>query len=140
MSPASYNTGTSIFPCLGYRDAPAAIAWLKRTFGCEERVAYPDPDGSIAHAELVLGSGLIMLGTLKEEGDFPLRSPQDAGGNTQGIYVAIDDVDAHYARARAAGAEIIYGPRDTTYGSREYGARDCEGHLWSFGTYRPGKE
>jgi uncharacterized glyoxalase superfamily protein PhnB len=77
-----------------------------------------------------------MLGSLKDD-DLGLTSPRALTRVTQGIYVALEDVDAHYQQARAAGAEIVREPADTEYGSREYLARDLEGHLWSFGTYRP---
>jgi uncharacterized glyoxalase superfamily protein PhnB len=98
---------------------------------------YPGPDGTIAHAELGAGTSVLMLGSAKED-DLGLRTPRELGAVTQGIYMVVPDIDAHYARARAAGAEIVYPVRDTDYGSREYGARDLEGNLWSFGTYCPG--
>lgn len=94
------------------------------------------PDGTIAHAELRLGSDVFMLGTAAD--DFlGMKTPRQLGAVNQGLYVVVADPDAHYARAKAAGAEIIMEPRDMEYGSREYGARDLEGNLWSFGTYRP---
>lgn len=66
-----------------------------------------------------------------------MRSPTELGAVNQGIYVVVDDADAHYARARAAGAEIVLDIKDQPYGSREYTVRDLEGNLWSFGTYAP---
>jgi len=113
----------NIFPSMRFADADAAHQWLSRAFGFSERSVYRDPNGAIAHAEMSLGAGTIMFG----RGD----------PNTQGIYVAVADADAHYQRAKAAGAEIIRELQDTDYGSREYAARDLEGHIWSFGTYRP---
>lgn len=89
-------------------------------------MAHPGPDGAIVHAELAFGDGVVMLGTAREEHTW--RSA---------VYAVVDDVDAHYERAKAAGAAIEYEPRDTDYGSREYGARDPEGVFWSFGTYVP---
>ena len=77
-----------------------------------------------------------MLGTMEEDG-LNLQSPAATGGTTQGIYVHVDDVHAHYERAKAAGAEIVVALEETPYGSREYVARDLEGHLWSFGSYAP---
>jgi uncharacterized glyoxalase superfamily protein PhnB len=76
------------------------------------------------------GNGVLMLGTLQAR-------PGDPWGDEPGLYVAVEDVDAHHARAVAAGAEIVRPLADTDHGSREYSARDCEGRLWSFGTYRP---
>src|SRR6266576_4362547 len=89
---------------------------------------------AIAHAQMKLGPGVIMLGSGKH------GPGTDNPWNTvkQGVYVYVEDVDAHYARAKAAGAEIVMELEDTDYGSRGYSVRDLEGHLWSFGTYRPG--
>jgi uncharacterized glyoxalase superfamily protein PhnB len=125
-----------------YADAPAAIEWLERAFGFRRKLVVPGPDGTIVHAELELstadgGWGVVMLGSLKDD-EFPFRTPRQLGGQmTQCVCACLPEVDDHCATARAAGAEIVYGPRDTSYGSREYGARDPEGQLWCFGTYRP---
>ncbi len=127
---------TRIFPFLRYEDAPAAFEWLARAFGFEKQMLVPGPDGTIAHAQLRYGGSLIMIGSARDD-VMHLKSPAEVGGATQGIYVHVDDVDAHHDRAKAAGAEIIMELEDTDYGSREYMARDLEGHLWSFGTYAP---
>jgi uncharacterized glyoxalase superfamily protein PhnB len=113
----------NIFPTMRFTDADAALQWLSRAFGFTERAAHRDEDGTIHHAEMALGNGMIMFG----QGD----------PASQAIYVAVDDADAHYAQAKAAGAEITREIEDTPYGSREYSARDLDGHAWSFGTYRP---
>jgi uncharacterized glyoxalase superfamily protein PhnB len=120
----------SIFPALRYRDAPAAVDWLEKAFGFERKMVVDSPDGTVAHAELKFGNGVLMLGSERED-------PGNPWAAEVGIYVAVNDVDAHYARARAAGAEIVRPLQDTDYGAREYSVRDCEGRLWSFGTYRP---
>jgi len=122
----------NIFPCVKYRDAEAAIDWLDRAFGFGRKLVVPGGGGSVAHAELRLGAGLIMCGSAAPPD--PANPWSDAAF---GIYVRVDDVDAHCARARAAGAEIVHAPRDTDYGAREYSVRDIEGRLWSFGTYDP---
>ena len=123
----------NIFPALRYRNGAAAVDWLGRAFGFEKHMVVPGVEGNVAHAEMKLGSGMIMVGSGKHDG------PDDPWGTVQqGVYVQVDDVDAHYARARAAGAEIVRPLQDTDYGSREYSVRDPEGHLWSFGTYLPG--
>ena len=121
--------GPSIYPSLRYRDATAAIDWLERAFGLE-RVAVHEQGGEVMHAELRYGDGMVMLGPDRDDG---------FGSHTgQGwMYVVVDDPDAHYARARDAGAEIVRDLTDQDYGSRDYSARDPEGNLWSFGTYRP---
>ena len=121
----------NIFPILRYRDAPAAMAWLGRAFGFETRMEVPGPGGTVAHAELRLGAGTIGVAS---------KTPPD-GKNPwttvdQGVYVCVDNPDAHHDRAKAAGATIETPLRDLDYGSREYSARDSGGHLWSFGTYR----
>lgn len=126
----------NIFPALRYRDAPAAIEWLERAFGFERLAVHPGPDGTVAHAELILDGGVVMLGSVKPDA-YGARSPREVGEISQSLYVWVADVDAHHARAAAAGAEVFRGPEDTFYGSREYSCRDLEGHVWSFGTYRP---
>jgi len=127
MTRSTHEAGPNIFPALRYRDARAAVEWLAGTFGFEERLVVPGPDGAVVHAEMGFGPGVIMLG-----------SAGDAGATKGGIYVYVEDVDAHHERARAAGAEIVRELAETDYGSREYSARDPEGHSWSFGTYLPG--
>lgn len=136
MSETSAAAKPNIFPFLRYQDAPAAIEWLAKAFGFEKHAVYPGSDGTIAHAELSVGAGIIMLGSARKD-VLGMKSPRELGAVNQGIYVALDDIDAHYARARAAGAEILRPLADTDYGAREYTARDLEGHLWSFGTYWP---
>jgi len=136
MTETPVPPATRIFPFLRYADAPAAFEWLSGAFGFEKQMLVPGPDGTIAHAQLRCGAGLIMIGSARDD-VMHLKSPSAVGGATQGIYVHVDDADAHHDRAKAAGAEIIMELADTDYGSREYMARDLEGHLWSFGTYAP---
>lgn len=120
-----------------YDDAEAAIAWLEKGFGFERASVHTGPNGRVAHAELRYGDGMIMLGSAGEN-EFGLRTPRELGAVSQGVYVIVEDgIDAHYGRAKAAGAEIVREPNDTDYDSREYMARDPEGNLWSFGTYVP---
>lgn len=138
MNTTHTKTLQSIYPAVRYDDARAAIAWLKSALGFEEYVVYPGDGESIAHAELKLGGNLIMLGNVKD--DAYGKSPKSLGGVTGVVYIAFDtpaEIDAAYARAKAAGAEIVRELCDTDYGSHEFGVRDPEGHLWSFGTYRP---
>jgi uncharacterized glyoxalase superfamily protein PhnB len=134
--PKTSPVSSKVFPTLRYQDAPAAIDWLVRAFGMEKQLVIPNPDGTIAHAQLKFGPDVIMLGSSKEDA-LGLRSPRELGGVTQSLYIYLPDVDAHHDRAKAAGAEIVIALRDTEYGSREFSARDPEGHLWSFGTYLP---
>lgn len=128
------TTRSPIFPALRYRDGPGAVDFLERAFGFARRAVYDGPEGGIAHAELAFGDGLVMLGSGAPD-------PANPWSTTPvGLYVRVDDVDAHHARAVAAGAEIVRPPAETSYGAREYSARDKEGHLWSFGTYDPWAE
>jgi uncharacterized glyoxalase superfamily protein PhnB len=121
----------SIYPTFRYKDAKAAIRFLVDAFGFTEKFVKETPDGTVAHAELAWpGGGLIMIGQRLDE--------PSLFDNGRGVtYVAVDDPDAHHATALKAGAEIIQELTDQDYGSREYAARDPEGNVWSFGTYRP---
>jgi uncharacterized glyoxalase superfamily protein PhnB len=133
------DTKTTLIPGMHYRDAPAAINWLCRAFGFERHLVVPGPDGTITHAQLVFGNGMVMLGS-QRAGEFSRFTalPEDAGGRcTQSVYVVVSDVDEHHRRAAAAGAEIVKEPTDEEYGGRGYGCRDPEGHVWWFGTYDP---
>lgn len=126
----------NIFPALRYRDADTALEWLKQAFGAEEKVVYRGEDGSIQHAELRLGAGLVMFGQHRDEGWLGGERP-DPLRSTVSLYVVVPDPDSHHERAVAAGARIVRELEDMPYGSREYSARDLEGNLWSFGTYEP---
>ena len=132
----------NIIPGMRYRDAPAAIDWLCDAFGFSRRLVVPDADGGIAHAQLVLGNGMIMLGSYRDEDEYDrlVRLPQDAGGSTQAAYIFIGEIEAHYRRAVDAGARIVYELAEQDYGGKLYSALDPEGHLWNFGSYDPWAE
>jgi uncharacterized glyoxalase superfamily protein PhnB len=121
-----------VWPTLRAGDARALIRFLVEAFGFEETAVYGEGE-RVDHAQLTwpLGGG-VMLGSAGKSPDDPW--PLQPG--TFGAYVVTHDPDALYARARAAGAQVLFEPRDTEYGSREVGFRDPEGNLWSFGTYR----
>ena len=131
-----------IIPTLRYQDAPAAIEWLCRAFGFERHFVVPGENGTIAHAQLTFGNGMIMVGSVRDDEFGRLqRTPAQVGGvGTQSPYVIVPDVDAHHARAVAAGATVTMAPRDEDHGGRFYSCRDPEGHLWNFGSYDPWKE
>jgi len=124
----------SICPALLYTDAKAAIKQLTEAFGFTELAVYEGEDGLVAHAELVQGNGAVMLGSKGTDSAYD-KLMKDAGPT--GVYVVVDDVDAHHRRAVEHGAEILMPPTDQDYGSRDYMARDAEGNVWSFGTYAP---
>ena len=129
---------SSVIPSFRYDDAPRMIDFLCDAFGFERNLVVPDGDGGVAHAQLTLGGGMIMLGSAREDdfGDLVVTA-KAAGAITSSAYVVVPDVDAHCARARAAGAEIVMAPADQDYGGRLYAARDPEGQLWNFGSYDP---
>ena len=129
-------TTQTIFPSIRYVDAAAAIDWLEKAFGFRRQMVIAGSDGTIAHAQLACNGGMIMLGSYKDD-VFRYKTPQAAGGVTQAAYLCVADIDAHFACANTAGAEIVLELKDTDYGSREFSARDPEGHLWHFGTYSP---
>jgi uncharacterized glyoxalase superfamily protein PhnB len=135
------DTTATVVSSLRYQDAPKAIDWLCRAFGFERRLVVPGEGDTIAHAQLTFGRGMIMLGSSGAHGDVfdeLVKAPGELGGvGTQSVYVIVDDADAHLARARAAGAEIVLDIEDKDYGGRGYSCRDLEGHVWSFGTYDP---
>ncbi len=137
-SPAK-QTRTTVIPTLRYKDAPAAIEWLCRVFGFEKHLVVPNPDGTIAHAQLSFGNGMIMLGSARpDEYGRLVAQPTDIGGlETQTPYVIVSDPDAIYARAKANGAEIVTDIHDADYGGRFFSCRDLEGHHWNFGSYDP---
>lgn len=121
---------------LFYEDASAAIDWLERAFGFQTRLKVEGADNTVKHSELVYGDGVIMVSTARQHDQH--HSPRPHGGiNTQTLMVYVDDVDAHCAHARAAGAVIIQEPETKNYGddwgtNRTYGATDSEGHRWWF--------
>jgi uncharacterized glyoxalase superfamily protein PhnB len=138
MPSIAKNTTSTVIVCLRYRDAPAAIAWLCRAFGFDKHALYEGEGGIIEHAQLTFGRGMIMLGSARDtEYGQLIRTPAEAGGNTQSTYLIVEDADAHYARARAAGAEIVIELVTQDYGGRDYTCKDPEGHVWTFGTYDP---
>ena len=141
MPSLAKNTKATIIPVLRYRDAPAAIEWLCKVFGFEKHLVVPHQDGSVAHAQLSFGNGMIMLASVaKTETEFGglMKQPDElAGAQTQTSYVIVSDVDAVYANAKVGGAKIATEIRDEEYGGRNFSCYDLEGHLWSFGSYDP---
>jgi uncharacterized glyoxalase superfamily protein PhnB len=131
----------TVWPCVNYRDAPAAIRFLVEAFGFEQRCAYTgegdaytgEGDAVIAHAELAWPEGGgVMLGSADRAESVFSQRPTGAAS----LYVVTDAPDALFERAMAAGAELLREMRDEEYGSRGFSVRDPEGNFWSFGTYR----
>jgi uncharacterized glyoxalase superfamily protein PhnB len=139
MSNLPKNTRATMTLRRRHRDAQSAIEWLCRAFGFEKHLVVPGEGGTIAHAELSFGNGMIMLGSVKKsEFDRLMKQPDEIGGaETQTAYVIVSDADALYARAKAAGAKIVLDIKDEDHGGRGFSCRDLEGRLWNFGTYDP---
>jgi uncharacterized glyoxalase superfamily protein PhnB len=130
-----------VVPMIAYEDGHAAIEWLTRVLGFEERLRYESEDGSIGHAELELEGGLIMLATPTPEYQGPRRHRETCEAARRwsdnpyvidGVLVSVSDVDGHFERARAAGATILREPEDQPFGDRLYTVEDLEGHRWMF--------
>jgi uncharacterized glyoxalase superfamily protein PhnB len=124
----------SIYPTVLYTDAKAGIRQLTEALGFTELSLYEGEDGSVLHAELVQGNGAVMVGS---RGTGSRYDEAMKGAGQTGVYVVVDDVDAHHRNAVEHGVEILMPPTDQDYGSRDYMARDVEGNIWSFGTYCP---
>lgn len=143
MSDLAKNRRTTIIPSLSYRDAPAAIEWLCETFGFERQLVAKNEDGTIAHAQLTFGNGMIMIySALEEEKQGAwhrlTKHPDEVGGaGTQSTTVVVSDADDIYRRAKAAGAEIALEIRDSVFDSRSFSCRDLEGRLWNISTFDP---
>jgi uncharacterized glyoxalase superfamily protein PhnB len=122
-----------------YRDAPAAITWLCDTFGFEPQLVVPNEDGSIAHAQLAFGNGMIMLGSAFDtEYGRLLKQPSETGGFvTQSAYLVVNNADLVYGRVLEGGGKILLDIKDEDYGGRGFTCSDPEGHVWSIGTYDP---
>jgi len=135
----THCTHARIIPTMRYRNAPAAIEWLCKAFGFEKHLVVPGEGNAIAHAQLTFDNGMIMLSS-SGDGEFDrlTKHPDEIGGaETQSPYLIVADCDAHYARAKAAGAVMLLDIEDKDYGGRGYTCRDFEGHIWSFGSYDP---
>lgn len=119
-----------VFPYLAYADAPAAVEWLCRVFGFEPVDVQKIPDGRVVHASLSLQGAEVMLASLFDGGGY--RSPKGLDALPSHVLIHVDDVGTHYRQAAAAGANILYSPKDQPWGARLYEATDPEGHRWSF--------
>ena len=131
----------AVVPTLRYRDVAAAIDWLCNAFGFDKHLVVSGNDGAVRYAELTFGNGMIMLGPVEDSRpDNFMTQPADTGGaETQICYLFVADAPAHCARAKAAGAEVVFDIEDEHSNGRGYSCRDLEGHVWNFGTYDPWK-
>jgi uncharacterized glyoxalase superfamily protein PhnB len=116
----------TVLPHVAYRDVAEALAWLSKTFGFSEHYRYGDEDGQPSGAQMHLGDAWIMLERARG------ATPRELGYGTQSLTVFVEDVDAHFERTRSTGANIVESLHETTYGERQYGVEDLDGHHWLF--------
>jgi uncharacterized glyoxalase superfamily protein PhnB len=125
-----------IYPSFRFNNASAMIDWLTHVLGFTVLARHDNEDGSVGHAELAFGSSIIMCGDTKDDAFGKIvGGPGSQGGKA--LYIAVDQVDALFAKVKASGVDIVEGLTDRDYGSREFTCRDPEGNVWCFGTYRP---
>jgi uncharacterized glyoxalase superfamily protein PhnB len=132
--------GSVLIPSVRYKDAHKAIAWLERAFGFERHAVYDGPDGTVAHAELRFGTGMIMLGSASNPGPHThlYATPEEIGGRvTSPLYLVVKDCTPVWESAKAAGAEVVMELKEMEYGGKAFSVRDPEGYLWSVGEYDP---
>jgi uncharacterized glyoxalase superfamily protein PhnB len=137
MSEEGTARGGRIIPALCYWNAAAAIDWLSDAFGFERKMVVPGEGGRVAHCRADAWQRHDHLGDVETEYGRLVAAPVKGEPVTQGIYAVVEDADAHCARAKAAGAEIVLDIKTQDYGGRDYTARDLEGRVWTFGTYDP---
>jgi uncharacterized glyoxalase superfamily protein PhnB len=138
MTTSSTAPVTTI-PAIRYANANKAIDWLKDALGFTEKAVYRDDAGAVAHAELLLGNGMVMIGTVGQNRETAhwFVQPEAVGGVTASVYLIVPDCDPVYATAKAAGAEVLQELQAKDYGGKAFIVRDPEGHIWSIGEYNP---
>ena len=131
-----------IIPVMQYKDARKAIDWLCSTFGFEKHLVVEGENNTIRHAQLTYGNSMIMLSSdIESEYGKLVKTPGSLNGNnTQASYMVVDEIDEHYEKAVAAGAQILIEIQDEDYGGRGYTCKDIEGYIWNFGSYDPWAE
>lgn len=143
MNSQAKSCRSTVIPGLRYRDALAAIDWLTTAFGFEKQALYMGPNNTVAHCQLTFGNGMVMLGSV--DNGTPSSSlmvhPDEIGHReSQSSYLVVQDADAIYATAKAAGAIMVFDIKDVDHGGRAFTCRDLEGHIWNIGTYDPWNE
>jgi uncharacterized glyoxalase superfamily protein PhnB len=140
MTTFARNCKSTVIPGLRYRNAKAMIDWLCGAFGFEKQAVYAGPDGTVMHAQLTFGNGMIMVGSVKN--GTPLsnleKQPDEIGGaETQAPYLVVTDIDGLYASAKMAGARIVTDLEEKNHGGKAFSCSDPEGHVWHVGTFDP---
>ncbi|MGD0842093.1 MAG: VOC family protein [Candidatus Acidiferrales bacterium] len=140
MTTYAKDCKSTVIPGLRYRNAKAMIEWLVAAFGFEKQAVYAGPNGVVMHAELTFGNGMIMIGSVDNgtAASNLLKQPDEIGGaETQAPYLVVSDIDALYARAKAAGARMVADLETKEYGGKAFTCADPEGHIWHVGTFDP---
>lgn len=139
MRTSANSARTRLVPAMRYRDVAAAVDWLSAAFGFEKHRIVTGDDGAILYGLLMFGDHLIMVSPVRETDlDRLMKQPDEIGGaETQTCYLVVEDADLHYAKATAAGANIVIPIQDHDDLGRGFSCRDPEGHIWHFGTYDP---
>jgi uncharacterized glyoxalase superfamily protein PhnB len=137
--------GSAIIPGLRYDDAHAAIEWLVRMFGFTKKAVYEGPNNTVAHAELTLGGGMLMLGSASNGGasaKFWIDLKETGGRETAALYVVVSDDECVqiFERVKNEGVEIVQELTSPAHGGKSFGCRDPEGHIWWVGSYNPWAE
>ncbi|TYC66033.1 glyoxalase [Stappia sp. BW2] len=130
------HEASRVYPVFRFGNANAMITWLGKSFGFVEHEVFRDDQGVVVHAELAFGSAMIMIGQARDDA-FAKAIGHPSGPCGKAIYLAVEDADALFSRASAAGATILEGLTERDYGSREFTCQDPEGNIWSIGTYWP---
>jgi uncharacterized glyoxalase superfamily protein PhnB len=133
------STASRLVTAMRYRDVAAAVEWLCSAFGFEKQTVALSDTGTVLYAQLTYGNAMLMLAPVRDTSvDQFMKQPDEIGGaETQSCYFVVGDIDAHHARATAAGAQVVLDLDEDGSGGRGYSCRDPEGHIWSFGTHDP---
>lgn len=140
MSSRSMSAGSVLIPSVRYNDAHAAVAWLEQAFGMRVHALYEGKSGGIDHAELTLGTGMVMLGSASNASPMSAlyATPAEIGGRvTSPLYLVVEDCAPLWASVQALGVEVVMELREMDYGGKSFTVRDPEGYLWSIGEYDP---
>ena len=114
----------TVLPHIMYRNVADAVAWLTSVFGFTEHYRYGEP---VTGAQMYAGKACIMIKSARDN-----ATPLQLGYGTQSLTIFVEDVDAHFARTKSAGAKIVEELQETVYGERQYGVEDLDGHHWLF--------
>jgi len=130
--PEGYSTVVSYISVKGASDA---IAFYKKAFGAEELMRMPMPDGKVGHAELKIGDSIVMMADEMDDPQAISKSPKTLGGVTSGLCLYVEDCDAVFNRAVAAGGKVRRPLTNQFYGDRTGTIEDPFGQIWTISTH-----